>query len=82
MSRDSEDAKVCTAQKCRFAVHISRQHALAAWQAEKVFIADLIAQGSVPGRRMWKREDLYDRGSASVGDEPTVSCSQHTATVS
>ena len=75
MSGDSEDVKVCTVQKCEHEAHVNRQHALAAWQAEKAFIADLIAQGAVPGGRMWKREDLYDRGSASVGDESTVSCS-------
>jgi hypothetical protein len=38
-----------------------QQHILAAWQAEKAFIADLMAQGVVPGGRTWKREDLYDR---------------------
>jgi len=38
-----------------------QQHILAAWQAEKAFIADLMAQGVVSGGRMWKREDLYDR---------------------
>lgn len=38
-----------------------QQHILTAWQAEKDFIADLMAQGVVPGGRTWKREELYDR---------------------
>jgi len=38
-----------------------QEHILAAWQAEKDFITDLMAQGAVPGGRTWKREDLYDR---------------------
>jgi predicted DNA-binding protein len=38
-----------------------QQYVLAAWQAEKAFIADLMAQGVIPGGRTWKREDLYDR---------------------
>lgn len=38
-----------------------QQYALAAWQAEKDFIASLMAQGVVAGGRTWKREDLYDR---------------------
>jgi hypothetical protein len=34
---------------------------LAAWERERVFILQLIGQGPVPGRRTWKREDLYGR---------------------
>ena len=34
---------------------------LSAWQAERAFIARLIQQGPVPGRRTWRREDLYER---------------------
>ena len=32
------------------------------WKKERAFIQALIAQGPVPGRRKWKRGDLYDRG--------------------
>lgn len=34
---------------------------LAAWDAEKSFLEDLIAKGPVSGNRNWKREDAYDR---------------------
>lgn len=34
---------------------------LSAWEEEKRFIAEWIAQGPVAGGRTWKREDLYDR---------------------
>jgi hypothetical protein len=33
----------------------------AAWQAERRFIQELIAQGPVQGRRKWQREDLHER---------------------
>lgn len=32
-----------------------------AWEKERTFIQALIAQGPVPGRRKWTREELYDR---------------------
>ncbi len=32
-----------------------------AWERELDFIGQLMAQGTVPGRRHWRREDLYDR---------------------
>ena len=32
-----------------------------AWEQEMAFLRDLMAQGPVPGRRRWTREDLYDR---------------------
>ncbi len=34
---------------------------LSAWEEEKRFIREWIAQGYVVGGRTWKREDLYDR---------------------
>jgi hypothetical protein len=34
---------------------------LRAWAREREFIARLIEQGSVPGGRTWRREDLYER---------------------
>lgn|GEM_PF-4025011 len=74
-------------ERCFEAQLAERQRAIlwriiAAWQAEKAFIAALMAQGPVAAGRTWKREDLYDRGSTSVGGESSVSCSQHTTTVS
>lgn len=32
-----------------------------AWEAERAFIAALIAQGPTEGQRRWQREDLYER---------------------
>jgi hypothetical protein len=32
-----------------------------AWEQERQFMSSLLAQGPVPGRRNWKREDLYER---------------------
>lgn len=37
------------------------QHNRKAWENELHFIQSLISQGSVLGKRKWKREDLYDR---------------------
>lgn len=34
---------------------------LRAWEAERAFIDRLIQQGPVPGGRIWRREDLYER---------------------
>jgi hypothetical protein len=34
---------------------------LRAWEAEQASIRNLIAQGPVPGRRGWRREDLQER---------------------
>lgn len=34
---------------------------LSAWEEEKRFIKEWLAQGPVAGGRTWKREDLYDR---------------------
>jgi len=31
------------------------------WHKERAFIQRLIAKGSVPGKRTWHREDLYER---------------------
>jgi hypothetical protein len=40
----------------------TRRHSNAtAWKKERAYIQALIAQGPVPGRRKWSREDLYDR---------------------
>ncbi|PTL37009.1 hypothetical protein CLG94_01725 [Candidatus Methylomirabilis limnetica] len=33
----------------------------AAWQQERAFIERLIQDGTVPGRRTWKRDDLHER---------------------
>ncbi len=34
---------------------------LSAWEKERAFIDLLIQQGSVPGGRTWRREELYER---------------------
>ena len=34
---------------------------LQAWKKERQFLQTLLEQGSVTGRRTWKREDLYER---------------------
>ena len=35
-----------------------------AWNAERAFISQWMAKGTVPGsKRHWRREDLYDRKS-------------------
>ncbi|RMD66035.1 hypothetical protein D6833_02000 [Candidatus Parcubacteria bacterium] len=34
---------------------------LAAWEKERAFILRLIEEGPVPGKRTWRREDLYER---------------------
>ena len=34
---------------------------LTAWNEERAFINQLIQQGSIPGRRVWQREELYER---------------------
>ncbi len=34
---------------------------LGAWEKERAFIDRLIQQGSVPGGRTWRREELYER---------------------
>lgn len=35
--------------------------ALEAWERERAFIRQLMEQGPVPGRRQWRRADLYER---------------------
>lgn len=44
-------------------VHLFRspQRDITAWEKERIFITQLIQQGPVPGRRTWRREDLYER---------------------
>jgi len=34
---------------------------LKAWQESKTFMEEWVKKGPVPGRRTWRREDLYDR---------------------
>lgn len=33
----------------------------AVWEQERAFILNLIEQGPVPGKRTWRREELYER---------------------
>ncbi|MFN8473195.1 MAG: ribbon-helix-helix domain-containing protein [Anaerolineae bacterium] len=39
----------------------ARERRIAAWEAEKEFIRQLMQLGPVAGGRTWRREDLYDR---------------------
>ncbi|MFN8498355.1 MAG: type II toxin-antitoxin system VapB family antitoxin [Anaerolineae bacterium] len=39
----------------------ARERRVAAWEAAKEFIRQLMQQGPVEGGRTWRREDLYDR---------------------
>jgi len=34
---------------------------LAAWEAERAYIQNLIRQGPVAGKRTWRREELHER---------------------
>jgi hypothetical protein len=67
LKRLSSEAGVPEAELIRQAIdqHLqARRHPrrdLQAWEAERAFIAELIAKGPVPGGRTWKREDLYER---------------------
>jgi hypothetical protein len=37
------------------------QRRASAWERERHFLLTLLEQGPVPGGRVWKREDLYER---------------------
>ena len=37
------------------------RHGLGAWEEERAFILQRIAQGVVAGERTWRREDLHER---------------------
>lgn len=39
----------------------SSRRDLRAWQEEAAFIARLIEQGPVSGKRIWRREELHER---------------------
>lgn len=44
------------------AAHLTPLHRdSAAWQQERAFIERLIRKGAIPGRRTWKRDELYER---------------------
>jgi predicted DNA-binding protein len=36
------------------------RHGLGAWEEERAFILQRIAQGAVAGERSWQREDLHE----------------------
>lgn len=36
------------------------QRDLRAWEQERLFIQNAIAQGAIPGHRTWQRQDLYE----------------------
>jgi hypothetical protein len=41
--------------------HPGHGHGMGAWEQERAFILERIAQGPVAGRRTWRREDLHER---------------------
>lgn len=41
-------------------VQARQRHAQEAWEAEKAFIASLLAQGPVEGGRTWTRDAIYE----------------------
>lgn len=44
----------------RFGIPAQPPRDLSAWEEEKRFIQEWIAQSPIAGGRTWKREDLYD----------------------
>ncbi len=66
LKRLSSEAGVPEAELIRQAIdqHLQAQRHprrdLRAWETERAFIKERIAQGPLPVRRTWKREDLYD----------------------
>ena len=65
LRRQAKEARTTEAELIRRAIDrqlVVRLHPDAVlWKKEHAYIKGLIDQGSVPGRRKWKREDLYDR---------------------
>jgi len=65
LQRQAKEAGTTEAELIRRAIDrqvSTRRHSNAtAWKKERAYIQALIAQGPVPGRRKWRREDLYDR---------------------
>ncbi len=67
LKRLAKDEGVTEAEIIRKAID---RHALAlffprrdlvAWEAERAFIQRRIEQGPLPGKRMWRREELHER---------------------
>ncbi|WP_316436446.1 CopG family transcriptional regulator [Leptolyngbya sp. NK1-12] len=67
LKRIAQQTGVSEAEIIRQALdqHLSAVHApspnLAAWQAEKAFIAQHKQRPALPGGRDWQRADLYER---------------------
>jgi hypothetical protein len=67
LKRLSNERGISEAEIIRQAItqHISKRQAPfrdpGAWAAEREYITKLIEQGSVAGKRTWRREDLYER---------------------
>jgi hypothetical protein len=40
---------------------------LAAWEREKAFIAERMAEGSVSGSRRWRRDEIYEERLSRYG---------------
>ena len=67
LKRLSQETGISEAEIVRQAIdHHTRglrllRHGLGAWEEERAFILQRIAQGSVSGQRTWRREDLHER---------------------
>jgi len=51
------------------AAEAQQRRAHQAWQAEKAFIASLLAQGAVEGERTWTREAIYEERLDRYGQD-------------
>ena len=47
-----------------------RRQAQEAWREARAFIKELMAQGQVPGERVWTREELYEERLNHYGRDP------------
>jgi hypothetical protein len=67
LKRLSKETGVSEAEIVRQAIdHHTRglrllRHGLGAWEEERAFILQRMAQGPVSGRRTWQREELHER---------------------
>jgi hypothetical protein len=66
LKRLSEETGLTEAEIVRQAIErqarvpLAPSRDLSAWREERAFIQRLIEQGSVPGGRTWRREDLHE----------------------
>ncbi len=67
LKRLSQETGISEAEIVRQAIdHHTRglrllRHGLGAWEEERAFILQRMAQGAVSGQRTWQRDDLHER---------------------